>query len=90
MFDTSDDARSSAGSSRLAPREPRSPGADFLIEFWERLMRHLDGVCAWAQLRLTNAALAGKNSRVRGISQRARGYRAPDNLMLVLYHASWE
>jgi transposase len=60
-----------------------------LIEFWERLMRHIDGVCAWAPLRLTNAALEGNNSRVRGISQRARGYRNPDNLMLVLYHASW-
>ena len=61
-----------------------------LIEFWERLMRHLDGVVAWAPLRLTNAALEGNNSRVRGISQRARGYRNPDNLMLVLYHASWQ
>lgn len=60
-----------------------------LIEFWERLMRHIDGVCAWAPLRLTNAALEGNNSRVRGISQRARGYRNPDNLMLVLYHTSW-
>ncbi len=60
-----------------------------LIEFWERLMRHIDGVCAWAPLRLTNAALEGNNSRVRGISQRAHGYRNPDNLMLVLYHASW-
>lgn len=61
-----------------------------LIEFWERLMRHLDGVCAWAPLRLTNAALEGNNARVRGISQRAHGYRNPDNLMLVLYHASWK
>jgi transposase len=60
-----------------------------LIEFWERLMRHIDGVCAWAPLRLTNAALEGNNSRIRGISQRAHGYRNPDNLMLVLYHASW-
>ncbi len=52
-------------------------------------MRPIDGVCAWAPLRLTNAALEGNNRRVRGISQRARGYRNPDNLMLVLYHASW-
>lgn len=61
-----------------------------LIEFWERLMRHIDGVVACAPLRLTNAALEGNNSKVRGISQRARGYRNPNNLMLVLYHASWE
>jgi YD repeat-containing protein len=57
--------------------------------FWDRLMRHLHGVCAWAPLRITNAALEGNNARVRGISQRAHGYRNPDNLMLVLYHASW-
>jgi transposase len=60
-----------------------------LIAFWEMLMRHIDGVVAWARLRLTNAALEGNNSRIRGLSQRARGYRNPNNLMLVLYHASW-
>ena len=38
-----------------------------LIEFWERMMRHIDGVCAWAPLRLTNATLEGNNSRVRGL-----------------------
>jgi transposase len=53
------------------------------------LMRHIDGVVAWARHRLTNAALEGNNSRVRAISQRAHGYRNPNNLMLVLYHASW-
>ena len=53
------------------------------------LMRHIDGVTAWAPLRMTNAAREGNNSRVRGLSQRARGYRNPDNLMLVLYHAAW-
>jgi len=60
-----------------------------LIEFWQLLMRHIDGVVAWARHRLTNAALEGNNSRVRGLSIRARGYRNPDNLMVVLYHASW-
>jgi transposase len=60
-----------------------------LIEFWELLMRHIDGVVAWARHRLTNAALEGHNSRLRGLSIRARGYRNPDNLMVVLYHASW-
>lgn len=28
-----------------------------LIKFWEMLMRHIDGVTAWAPPRLTNAAL---------------------------------
>lgn len=60
-----------------------------LIEFWQMLERHLAGVVAWAKHRLTNAALEGNNSRIRGLSQRARGYRNPDNLMVVLYHASW-
>lgn len=55
----------------------------------EMLMRHIDGVTAWAPLRLTNAALEGNNSRVRGLSQRAPRLPQPDNLMLVLYHASW-
>ena len=61
-----------------------------LIKFWKMLMRHIDGVIAWAPLRMTNAALEGNNSRVRGLSQRAHGYRNPGNLMLVLYHASWK
>ena len=60
-----------------------------LIAFYDMLMRHIDGVVAWARYRLTNAALEGNNSRVRGLSQRARGYRNPHNFMLVLYHASW-
>lgn len=60
-----------------------------LIEFWELLMRHIDGVVAWAKHHLSNAALEGNNTRVRCISQRGRGYRNPNNLMLVLYHASW-
>lgn len=60
-----------------------------LIEFHKMLARHMDGVTAWAEHRLTNAALEGNNSRVRGLSQRAHGYRNPNNLMLVLYHASW-
>lgn len=61
-----------------------------LIDFWEMLMRYIDGVTAWATYGLSNAALDGNNTRVRGLSQRARGYRNPNNLMLVLYHASWQ
>ncbi len=60
-----------------------------LIAFWEMLRRHLDGVVAWAKHRLSNAALEANNSRIRGLSQRARGYRNAGNLMLRLYHASW-
>ena len=55
-------------------------------EFYDilMLMRHVDGVVAWARCRLTNAALEGNNSRIRAISQRGHGYRNPDNLMVVL------
>lgn len=60
-----------------------------LIKFWNMIRRHMAGVVAWAKHRLTNAALEGNNSRVRGLSQRARGYRNPENLMVILYHASW-
>lgn len=60
-----------------------------LIASYDMLMRHIDGVVAWAHHRLTNAALEGDNSRVWVISQRAHGYRNPNNLTPVLYHASW-
>jgi transposase len=60
-----------------------------LVRFHAMLYRHLAGVLAWTRHRLTNAALEGNNSKVRGISHRARGYRNPQNLTLVLYHASW-
>ena len=57
-----------------------------LIEFYNMLVHHRDGVVAWARYRLTYAALEGNNSRVRAISQRGHGYRNPSNLMVVLYH----
>lgn len=52
------------------------------------LMRHIDGVVAWAQHRLANAALEDNNARVRAISQHVHGYRNLNNVMLVLCHAS--
>ncbi len=60
-----------------------------LVRFWKTIEKHMAGVIAWAKHHLSNAALEGNNSRVRGISIRARGYRNPNNLMMVLYHASW-
>ena len=60
-----------------------------LNEFWHMLKRHMKGVLAWAKHHLTNAVLEGNNARVRGLSQRAHGYRNPDNFILVLYHHSW-
>jgi transposase len=60
-----------------------------LDRFWQMIVNHLAGVLAWARHRLTNAALESNNARVRAISQRGRGYRNANNLMLMLYHASW-
>lgn len=71
---------------RLLNRSRLTP----LLDFYAMLMRHADGVVAWARHRLTNAALEGNNSRVRAISQRGHGYRNPNNLMQVRYHASWK
>jgi len=62
---------------------------DPLSRFWDMLHDHLLGVVAWAKHRLTNAALEGNNARVRGLSQRARGYRNADHLMVMLYHCGW-
>lgn len=56
-----------------------------LKRFWAMIKRHWFGVLAWATHGLSNAALEGNNSRVRGISQRGHGYRNPDNLMQILY-----
>lgn len=60
-----------------------------LQDFRKMLERHMDGVLAWADHHLSNASLEGNNAKVRGISQRAHGYRNPENLMMILYHASW-
>jgi transposase len=56
-----------------------------LKRFWAMIERHWFGVLAWAKHGLSNAALEGNNSRVRGISQRGHGYRNPENLMQILY-----
>jgi len=56
-----------------------------LKRFWNMIERHWSGVIAWAKHGLSNAALEGNNSRIRGISQRGHGYRNPDNLMQILY-----
>jgi transposase len=60
-----------------------------LIELYDMQMRHIDGVVAWARHRMTNAALEGNNSRVRAISQRAHGYRNPNNLNAGALSGPW-
>jgi hypothetical protein len=46
-------------------------------------------VIAWADWYLSNAALEGNNARIRGLSQRAHGYRNPSNLMHAIYVSSF-
>ena len=60
-----------------------------LMDFWAMIYRHWRGVIAWADWHLSNAALEGNNSRIRGLSQRAHGYRNPGNLMHAIYVSSW-
>jgi transposase len=60
-----------------------------LQKFWAMIERHMDGVIAWVRGRMTNAALEGNNSHIRGLSQRAHGYRNPDNFILVIFQSSW-
>jgi transposase len=60
-----------------------------LQKFWAMIARHWAGVLAWAKHHMSNAALEGNNAKVRGLSNRAHGYRNPDNLMTILFHASW-
>jgi transposase len=57
-----------------------------LKRFWAMIERHMTGVLGWASTHITNAALEGNNSWVRGVSTRARGYRNVDNLMTMLFH----
>jgi transposase len=57
-----------------------------LQRFWAMIERHMVGVLGWASHHITNAALEGNNSWVRGISIRGRGYRSVDNLMAMLFH----
>jgi len=60
-----------------------------LWNFWAMIYRHWCGVIAWADWHLSNAALEGNNARIRGLSQRAHGYRNPTNLMHAIYVSSW-
>lgn len=61
---------------------------DTLKRFSRMLWRHFDGVLNYFRFHLTNAPLEGQNSRTRLLSQRARGFRNPNNLIMMLYHCA--
>jgi len=72
--------------SEWARKLGRSRRLDPLRRFVGMLWSHLSGVLNYATWPLTNAALEGNNSRIRGLSHRARGYRNKANLILAIFH----
>ncbi len=57
-----------------------------LHRFAKMLWEHFEGVLSYATWPLSNGALEGNNSRIRGLSHRARGYRNKANLILAIFH----
>jgi transposase len=57
-----------------------------LHRFAKMLWEHFEGVLSYATFPLSNGALEGNNSRIRGLSHRARGYRNKANLILAIFH----
>jgi transposase len=57
-----------------------------LHRFAKMIWSHIDGVLAFATMRLSNGPVEGNNSRIRGLSHRARGYRNKANLILAIFH----
>lgn len=57
-----------------------------LHRFAKMLWDHFEGVLSYATFPMSNAALEGNNSRIRGLSHRARGYRNKANLILAIFH----
>jgi transposase len=57
-----------------------------LHKFAIMVARHIEGVVGYAIHGMTNAALEGNNSRIRGLSHRARGFRRVGNLMERVFH----
>lgn len=57
-----------------------------LHRFAKMLWEHFEGVLSYATWPFSNGALEGNNSRIRGLSHRARGYRNKANLILAIFH----
>lgn len=63
-------------------------GLQALESFVRMLWDHFEGVLSYFDFGLTNGPVESHNSRARLLSQRARGYRNPGNLIMMLYHCS--
>jgi len=50
------------------------------------LRSHLEGVLAWSQHHLSNAAVEGMNNKIKSISHRSFGFRSAENFIAAIYH----
>ena len=55
-------------------------------EFARMVRKHLDGILAWTELRITNGALEGMNNKVKLVSHRSFGFRNDDRYIEAIYH----
>lgn len=55
--------------------------------FARMIMDHVDGILAWTQLRVSNAALEGMNNKVKVVSHRAYGFRKVDTYITAIWHS---
>jgi transposase len=55
-------------------------------KFVQMLRSHLEGVLAWAQHHLSNAAVEGMNNKIKSISHRSFGFRSAKNFIAAIYH----
>lgn len=63
--------------SRLAP----------LRRFAWLVRRHEAGILAWIDLRISNGALEGLNTKIKAVARRAYGFRNPVNHIAAIFHA---
>jgi transposase len=57
-----------------------------LREFAWRLRRHEEGILAWIDLRISNGAVEGMNTKIQTVSRRAFGFRTSSHFKLAIYH----
>lgn len=57
-----------------------------LREFAWRLRRHEEGILAWIDLRISNGAVEGMNTKIQSVARRAFGFRTSSHFKLAIYH----
>jgi transposase len=55
------------------------------IRFAKTVKRHIDGIVAFIDQRLTNARVEGMNNKIRLLSHRAFGFHSPEPLIATIY-----